>query len=44
MFLAVGLTAAAQDNLVKNGDFENWDAVPPHNGRKAPKTAPRMPR
>ena len=40
MFLAVGLTAAAQDNLVKNGDFENWDGGVPAQWQKSSKGSP----
>lgn len=40
MFLAVGLTAAAQDNLVKNGDFENWDGGAPAQWQKSAKGSP----
>lgn len=40
MFLAVGLTAAAQDNLVKNGDFENWDGGVPAQWQKSAKGSP----
>ena len=40
MFLAVGLTAAAQDNLVKNGDFENWDGGAPAQWQKSGKDSP----
>ena len=40
MFLAVGLTAAAQDNLVKNGDFENWDGGAPAQWQKSSKGSP----
>ena len=40
MFLAVGLTAAAQDNLVKNGDFENWDGGAPAQWQKSAKDGP----
>ena len=40
MFLAVGLTAAAQDNLVKNGDFENWDGGAPAQWQKSAKDSP----
>lgn len=40
MFLAVGLTAAAQDNLVKNGDFENWDGGTPAQWQKSSKGSP----
>lgn len=40
MFLAVGLTAAAQDNLVKNGDFENWDGGTPAQWQKSAKGSP----
>ena len=40
MFLAVGLTAAAQDNLVKNGDFENWDGGVPAQWQKSSKDSP----
>ena len=40
MFLAVGLTAAAQDNLVKNGDFENWDGGVPAQWQKSAKDSP----
>lgn len=40
MFLAVGLTAAAQDNLVKNGDFENWDGGAPAQWQKSSKDSP----
>lgn len=40
MFLAVGLTAAAQDNLVKNGDFENWDGGTPAQWQKSGKGSP----
>ena len=40
MFLAVGLTAAAQDNLVKNGDFENWDGGTPAQWQKSGKDSP----
>ncbi len=35
MFLATGLTAAAQDNLVKNGDFESWDGGAPAQWQKS---------
>ena len=34
MFLATGLTVAAQDNLVKNGDFESWDGGAPAQWQK----------
>lgn len=34
MFLAAGFTAAAQDNLVKNGDFESWDGGAPTQWQK----------
>ena len=40
MFLATGLTAAAQDNLVKNGDFENWDGGVPAQWQKSSKGSP----
>ena len=40
MFLATGLTAAAQDNLVKNGDFENWDGNAPTQWQKSGKGSP----
>ena len=40
MFLATGLTAAAQDNLVKNGDFENWDGGAPAQWQKSGKGSP----
>ena len=40
MFLAVGLTAAAQDNLVKNGDFESWDGGAPAQWQKSSKDSP----
>lgn len=40
MFLAVGLTAAAQDNLVKNGDFESWDGGAPAQWQKSAKGSP----
>ncbi len=40
MFLTAGLTAAAQDNLVKNGDFESWDGTIPAQWQKgAPSNA-----
>ena len=40
MFLTAGLTAAAQDNLVKNGDFESWDGTNPAQWQKgAPSNA-----
>ena len=40
MFLATGLTAAAQDNLVKNGDFESWDGGVPAQWQKSSKGSP----
>ena len=40
MFLAAGLTAAAQDNLVKNGDFESWDGKIPAQWQKTAKGSP----
>ena len=40
MFLATGLTAAAQDNLVKNGDFESWDGGAPAQWQKSGKGSP----
>ena len=40
MFLATGLTAAAQDNLAKNGDFENWDGNAPTQWQKSGKGSP----
>lgn len=40
MFLAAGLTAAAQDNLVKNGDFESWDGTIPAQWQKSGKGSP----
>ena len=40
MFLAAGLTAAAQDNLVKNGDFESWDGTIPAQWQKTAKGSP----
>ena len=40
MFLATGLTAAAQDNLVKNGDFESWDGGAPAQWQKSSKGSP----
>ena len=40
MFLATGLTAAAQDNLVKNGDFESWDGGTPAQWQKSAKGSP----
>ena len=40
MFLAAGLTAAAQDNLVKNGDFESWDGATPAQWQKTAKGSP----
>lgn len=40
MFLTVGLTAAAQDNLVKNGDFESWDGGAPAQWQKSGKGSP----
>ena len=42
MFLATGLTAAAQDNLVKNGDFENWDGNAPTQWQKSGKGKPPL--
>lgn len=35
MFLAAGITATAQDNLVKNGDFESWDGGAPAQWQKS---------
>ena len=40
MFLAAGLTAAAQDNLVKNGDFESWENGIPAQWQKTVKGSP----